>query len=107
MAERRTLDGCVPQTMVLDVDVGLGDGGSELRVLVVAIIVSAERRPRRRHPPLRLTSVRPSLSSAASDGRVHSESGRTGPSIHACPLRTIDLSHAETQTNNHPAHKVS
>ena len=44
------LDGRVPRTMVLDIDVGLGvsDGGSELRVLVVAIIVSAEMRPRRR-----------------------------------------------------------
>jgi len=90
--------------MVLDVDVELGDGGSELRVLVVAIIVSAEMRPRRRHPLLSPTSVRPSLSSTASTLRLQPRpertdvsaqvrvpntddssktSGRTSPSIHA------------------------
>jgi len=79
--------------MVLDVDVGLGDGGS-------AIIVSAEMRPHQRiigdifsssfaqHPLPVLTLE----SNSGPNGRAHSESGGTGRSIHASPLRTIDLS---------------
>jgi len=39
--------------------------------------------------------------SAASALRPQPRPERTRPSIHASPLRTIDLSHAETQTNNH------
>jgi len=89
MAERRTLDGRVPWTMVnvLDVDVGPGDDGSELRRDRCFCGDASASTHHRRHL-LRLFGP----ASAASALRLQSRPERTHPSIHASPLQTIDLS---------------
>jgi len=90
MAERRTLDGRVPWTMVLDVDVGLGDDGSELRVLVRHDHCFRGEASASTHHRRHLLLFGPA--SATSALRLQSRPERTHPSIHASPLRTIDLS---------------
>jgi len=103
MAERRTLDGRVPRTMVLDVNVGLGDGGSELRVLVVTIIVSAERRPHQRIIDVIFSSSLAQHPLPVLSGSNPDPTGCALPSI-PVPSEQSTCPHAVTQTDNHPVH---